>query len=523
MSVDISSSHQNHVAELEELERLRQENRNLSSQVNRLTWAERRMIESQDRLDRQIQYYQQLNQIGQKYHACLSRPQADREIFRLATEFIIYELNFERALVLAYDAATQRYCPHQWDGYYDETSTQQVEQLALTAATAAVQQLQTTEYLLVSASSAEPDLLDLGQQIGLDEYLLFGLQFGSGQPQFLVALGNSMAKVKYYARVQPDSELIVVLSNLISQVGSAINQSHLYAQIHTRAEELQATLQDLQQAQTQLVQHEKMSALGNLVAGVAHEINNPLGFLLGNLQPAETYVTDLFQILDLYQQHYPNPAASLQTAIQDIDLAYLREDLPKLLGSMRLGIDRIRSISTSLRTFSRADQSHKVPFDIHEGIDSTLLILQHRLKSTQQRPAIVVSRRYGELPEVNCFPGQLNQVFMNLLANAIDALEESNAERSFESLEKSPNQIEIETYLVQNWVMICVRDNGMGMTEAIRARIFDHLFTTKAVGKGTGLGLAIAHQIVTETHGGKITCLSQPGQGTEFQIQLPWG
>ncbi len=520
MSVDFSSSKQNDVA-VEELERLRQENRNLSSQVNRLTWAERRMIESQDRLDQQIQYYRQLNQIGQKYHACLTRPQADSEIFRLALEFVIYELNFERGLILAYDAALQRYAAQQWDGYYDEASIEQLEQLALTGIAPAVERLQTADYLIVPANSTEPELLDLGRQLGMNEYLLFGLQSSSEQPQFLLVLGNTLAQAKYHARVQPDSELLVVLSSLISQIGSAINQANLYAQIHARAEELQATLQDLQQAHTQLVQHEKMSALGNLVAGVAHEINNPIGFLLGNLQPAETYIAELFQILDLYRQHYPEPEASLQAAIQTVDLDYLRDDLPKLLGSMRLGVDRIRSISTSLRTFSRADQSYQVPFNIHEGIDSTLLILQHRLKPTQQRPAIVVNRRYGELPLVNCFPGQLNQVFMNLLANAIDALEESNAERSFESLEAAPNRIEIETYQISDVVIVCIRDNGVGMTEAVRSRIFDHLFTTKAVGKGTGLGLAIAHQIITETHGGKLTCLSQLGQGSEFQIQLP--
>ncbi len=242
---------------------------------------------------------------------------------------------------------------------------------------------------------------------------------------------------------------------------------------------------------------------------------------------------DLFNLLDLYQEKLPNPDAEIEAEIEAMDLEYVRTDLPKLLHSMREGVVRIRSISNSLRTFSRADTENKVPFNIHDGIDSTILILKHRIKANEMRGAIEVIKEYGDLPPIQCFPGQLNQVFMNLLANAIDALEEQSS--VFETLRRSvctdSNQkhtiynptIRIRTQLNQDKtsVVIHIADNGMGMSEEVRGKIFDHLFTTKAVGKGTGLGLAIAHQIVVEKHGGKIEVISAPGQGAEFVIDIP--
>jgi PAS domain S-box-containing protein len=306
-----------------------------------------------------------------------------------------------------------------------------------------------------------------------------------------------------------------------------------------KSQELEQALQDLQQAQLQIVQSEKMSALGNLVAGVAHEINNPVGFIAGNLQPALDYVKDTFGLIDLYQQEYPNPSAVIQQEVEAIDLNYVREDLPKLIDSMKLGVDRIRSISTSLRTFSRADKDYKVPFNIHEGIDSTILILKHRLKANGGYSTIDVITDYGTVPVIECFPGQLNQVFMNILANAIDALEEkmqSCASRSaidaleeasqkpqVQDTEANPNYIEIQTRLdaAGQQVVIRIRDNGVGMTDEVKQQVFDHLFTTKAVGKGTGLGLAIAYQIVVEKHAGAIKVNSTVGMGTEFVITLP--
>ena len=295
------------------------------------------------------------------------------------------------------------------------------------------------------------------------------------------------------------------------------------AQLCKKTEALEAALQELQTTQVQLIQHEKMSALGNLVSGVAHEINNPIGFLDGNIQPALDYINDIFGLLDLYQQKYPVPDAEVQAEIKTIELDYIREDLPNLIGSMQEGVKRIREISTSLRTFSRADSDRPVAYNIHDGIDSTLLILKHRLKANEFRPEIQVITDYGDLPLVACFAGQLNQVFMNLLANAIDALEDSNLGQSFAEVEANPNQIIIKTERSDNQqqVIIRIQDNGVGMSEQVKQKVFDHLFTTKSVGQGTGLGLAIAHQIVVEKHVGAIAVTSTLGQGTEFSITLP--
>ncbi|OYD89591.1 serine/threonine protein kinase [Nostoc sp. 'Peltigera membranacea cyanobiont' 213] len=279
--------------------------------------------------------------------------------------------------------------------------------------------------------------------------------------------------------------------------------------------------QELQNAQLQIVQSEKMSALGNLVAGVAHEMNNPLGFIAASLTQAKPSIADIVEHLKLYQENLPNPVDEITDHAEEIDLDYTLSDLPKILDSMSMACDRLKNISTSLRTFSRADQDYKVPFNIHQGIDSTILILKHRLKANEQRPAIEVITNYGDLPQVECFPGQLNQVFMNLLANAIDALDESNQGRSFEEIKANPNWITIRTSVENNLAKIAINDNGKGMSEEIKQKIFDHLFTTKAVGKGTGLGLAIARQIVESTHGGKLTFNSVLGEGTEFNIEIP--
>lgn len=287
--------------------------------------------------------------------------------------------------------------------------------------------------------------------------------------------------------------------------------------------ELNAALSELQQSQLYLVQNEKMSALGNLVAGVAHEINNPVGFLSGNLKYTQEYVKDLLGVIDLYRQTFPKPGNEIEQRLEDIDLEFLQEDLPAMLVSMKEGTKRIRDISTSLRTFSRADTSAPTAFNIHEGLNSTLLILKHRLKADDQRPAIQIHKQYGNLSSVDCFAGQLNQVFMNLLSNAIDALEDSNGERSFQAIKADPNRITVTTRIShdENQVHISIADNGPDIPLDVQHKIFDPYFTTKGVGKGTGLGLAISQQIITEKHGGTLSIHSQPGQGTEFVISLP--
>ncbi|MFB2917132.1 trifunctional serine/threonine-protein kinase/ATP-binding protein/sensor histidine kinase [Aerosakkonema funiforme] len=310
------------------------------------------------------------------------------------------------------------------------------------------------------------------------------------------------------------SDRVEILNLLCTQAAISLENARLY-------QKSQQALQDLQQAQLQIIQSEKMSALGNLVAGVAHEMNNPLGFISASLQQAKPTFADLLEHLKLYQETLTHPTEEIQTHAEEIDLEYTLEDFPKMLDSMSIACDRLKNISTSLRTFSRADRDNKVPFNLHEGIESTLLILKHRLKANDQRPAIEVVTNYRNLPQIECFPGQLNQVFMNIIANAIDAIEESNMGKTFAQIEASPNQITIQTFLVDNQVEIRIADNGKGITEAVKVKIFDHLFTTKAVGKGTGLGLAIARQIIVEKHGGSLDCSSQPGEGTEFIISLP--
>ncbi|MBE9005369.1 AAA family ATPase [Fortiea sp. LEGE XX443] len=320
------------------------------------------------------------------------------------------------------------------------------------------------------------------------------------------------------------SDRLTILNLLCSQAAISLENASLYQQSQEYAQQLEHSLENLKQMQLQLVQSEKMSALGNLVAGVGHEINNPVGFIAGNLQPAKDYVQDLFNLIDLYQQHYPNPVAEIQEETEAINLEYVREDLPKLISSIKEGSDRILNISVSLRTFSRADNNLKIPFDIHKGIDSTILILKHRLKASDTYPDIEIFRNYGDLPLVKCFPGQLNQVFMNLLSNAIDALEESNQVHTLSELQANPNQITIQTTLNaedNSAVLIRIKDNGMGMSDEVRQKIFDHLYTTKPVGKGTGLGLSIARQIVVEKHGGTLSCQSELGKGTEFAILIP--
>ncbi|BAZ32420.1 multi-sensor signal transduction histidine kinase [Cylindrospermum sp. NIES-4074] len=283
--------------------------------------------------------------------------------------------------------------------------------------------------------------------------------------------------------------------------------------------------QEAQQLATQLVQSEKMSSLGQLVAGVAHEINNPVSFIYCNLTPANQYIQDLIRLLQLYQQHYPHPAAEITATSEDIDLNFLMADLPNLLTSMKVGAQRIKDIVLSLRNFSRLDEAEKKAVNIHEGIDSTLMILANRLKAAPNRPEIEVIKAYTDLPLVECYAGQLNQVFMNILANAIDALEESVIEKKtadHQQLVIAQPQIHIYTELTESQeVIIRIADNGSGVPNSIQEHLFEPFFTTKEVGQGTGLGLSISYQIITKKHGGKLKCISVPGKGTEFAIAIP--
>ena len=301
---------------------------------------------------------------------------------------------------------------------------------------------------------------------------------------------------------------------------SALKESE--AQLKEKNRILEQTLQELRSTQAQIIQSEKMSSLGQLVAGIAHEINNPVNFIHGNLNCMEEYGKDLLNLVALYQQHYPHPDGEIQTEAENMDLEFIQEDLPKMLDSMSLGTERIRQIVLSLRNFSRMDESEFKTVNIHDGIDSTLLILQHRLKDTSTAFGIKIIKDYDNLPLVECYAGQLNQVFMNILANAIDAIEEFNAQRTDQEIRESPGQITISTTLIPSqWVEIAIADNGVGMAENVQDRIFDPFFTTKPVGKGTGMGMPISYKIITEKHLGQLECVSLPGKGTEFIIQIP--
>ena len=294
------------------------------------------------------------------------------------------------------------------------------------------------------------------------------------------------------------------------------------AKLRQKAEDLEVILIKLQQTQAQLVQTEKISQLGQLVAGVAHEVNNPIGFISGNLHHVQEYIADLIHLVNLYQENFPEPGAEIEREIESIDLEYLLADLPKTTASMKMGIDRIRDIMQSLRNYSRSDSLEKRAVDIHEGLETTLMILSHRLKAKHSRPAIKIIKHYGDLPKLSCHPGQINQVFMNLIANAIDALEERDKQRSIEECDRHPSSIAIRTYqAAAGLAVISIADNGGGIPELVRSRLFDPFFTTKPVGKGTGLGLSISHSIVVDRHGGRLSCISTPGEGAEFLIEIP--
>ncbi|MEG5174192.1 PAS domain S-box protein [Microcoleus sp. B3-D7] len=303
------------------------------------------------------------------------------------------------------------------------------------------------------------------------------------------------------------------------QAEEALHNSE--AQSREQAAQLAATLNELKATNSQLVQSEKMSSLGLLLAGVAHEINNPVSFIYGNLTHLTNYTQDLFHHLELYQKHYPDPVAEIQQEREENELDFLGEDLPRILSSMSVGVERICQIVQSLRNFARHDDSQMKPINLHEGIDSTLLILNHRLKGNGEKPPIQIVKQYGELPLVECFAGPINQVFMNILSNAIDALEDANNRKNCQEMLENPSQIRISTEVVGNFVEIKIADNGPGITEQVKQQIFDTFFTTKPIGKGTGMGLSISYQIIVERHKGELYCTSELGKGTEFTIKIP--
>jgi len=380
------------------------------------------------------------------------------------------------------------------------------------------------------ANTSDPALQQLHAQVGYTSTLTLPIRSSQGYIG-AVSCGHFSGP-----RPWSDGE-VELLENVIDQLAIAISQAELYAQAteaaaiaNEKREELEQTLHKLQRTQSQLIQSEKMSSLGQLVAGIAHEINNPVNFIYANLDPARNYIYDLLNLLELYTATYPETTAEIQDKIDEIDLDFLTQDLQRMLSSMHNGADRIRNIVLSLRNFSRLDESDMKAADIHSGIDSTLMLLQNRLKNQKGDPIVLVFKEYGELPEVECYPGQLNQVFIGILNNAIDALEEfyglddSSSPQTAESGESNnpiPTIRIITERIDADRVAIRIIDNGPGITESAKNHLFDPFFTTKPVGKGTGLGLAISYQIVVEKHGGTLECISAPGEGAEFAIAIP--
>ncbi len=311
---------------------------------------------------------------------------------------------------------------------------------------------------------------------------------------------------------------------------------HSKLELENRSRELEEALGKLKTLQMRLIESEKMSSLRILVAGIAHEINNPINFVYGNLSCVKTYTTDLLDLVQAYQQLIPHPPEVLRQKVEEIDLSFLAEDLPSLIHSMQAGTRRVREIVLALRNFARLDEAEFKPANLHDGIENTLLILHHRLEKSADRPAIQVIKEYGDLPKIECYPGQLNQVFLHLINNAIDALEEKEQKRHFLAskgelpLDQKPfaetqsdeNRIWIRTEVYnRNRIRITIADNGIGIPEQVRSRLFDPFFTTKPVGKGTGLGLALSYQIVREKHGGRLWYESTPAAGTQFVVEIP--
>jgi signal transduction histidine kinase len=347
---------------------------------------------------------------------------------------------------------------------------------------------------------------------------------------FMTALSETVDKVKgfslggidYITKPFEYEELVVRIQNQLRMRHLALQvqqqNKELELRVAERTYQLTQSLQNLQQAQTSLIQQEKMSSLGEMIAGIAHEINNPLGFISSNLVHASESTQALIEILKLYQQAYPNPIPEILEQMEAIDLDYLLGDLPTMLASMKKGTHRIKEIIYSLRHFSRRDETTQT-VNIHEGLESTLMILQHRLKAHDRYPQIKVIKEYGNLPPVNCFPGPMNQVFMNILANAIDAIHEAIDQG--QKRDYSPTILIQTEFLSSDTIGIRIRDNGPGISETVMEKLFEPMFTTKPVGKGTGMGLSISRQIIENKHGGSLQLNSSLGQGAEFRIEIP--
>jgi signal transduction histidine kinase len=506
-----------------------QKNQQLTEKVKQLVITEHKLYDSRTQLDNQLHTYRKLYELGKSLNQTFDLTAS----LTLATEFVLYELGFERCLILLFNPAQNAFEVKALDGYYEDEAILSTKSLKLPTNDSMVQRLsQDQDYEICAETCDDALLCEWRSHLGINEYIVFALRQEAEAPLGLLIAGNTADRATYHTRVTQDAEGFLGLANAASQIATAINsvsfyqalneeRSHLEKRVRSRTqdlnsknESLQATLKELKLTQAQLIQSEKMSGLGQLVAGIAHEINNPVSFIYGNLQHAKSYTQDLLKLIETYQTHYPNPHAVVQTMLDEVELDFLVEDLPSLMDSMQMGATRIEKIVLSLRTFSRMDEADMKSVDIHEGLDSTLLILDHRLNGKQGNPPIEVIKHYGNLPLVACYAGALNQVFMNILANAADAIEGAAQGQNL-------GQITITTEAHDAYVLIAIADNGPGIPEAIRGNIFNPFFTTKPVGHGTGMGLSISYQIVCDRHGGSLKCDAIEGQGTRFLIEIP--
>ena len=510
---------------------LKSQNKQLSEEVKQLVIAENKLYAFQAQLDTQVSTYRKLYNLGKALNKTLDIS----EVFTLTNNFVIYELAYERCLILRFNPHTDCFEIQSFDGYYEEPEIALVDALRIPKNSFNPDQFKSARgYDICQENCTDARLTSWRDSFGMDEYVVFDLRQEAEQSIGLLIAGNTAEMAKYQTQISEDEDGLLGLANAVSQITAAINNVHSYQaleeershlenrvlvrtqDLHDKNESLQSTLAALQQTQAQLVQSEKMSGLGQLVAGIAHEINNPVNFIYGNLKHADMHTKDMLALLDTYQKHHPNPHTDVQDLLEDIELDFLAEDLPKVMASMKMGATRIKEIVLSLRTFSRMDEAEMKSVDIHEGIDSTLLILDHKLKSKSGQSGLTVDKEYGDLPQIECYAGQLNQVFMNLLSNAIDATTSRKIANDL-----STGKITIETSAHSDHVLIAIADNGPGIPEAIRHKIFNPFFTTKPVGQGTGLGLSISYQIVCDRHKGSLTCESIEGQGTQFLISIP--
>lgn len=466
-------------------------------------------VETEARLEALLSRTQLLNSMSLEIRQSLDL----RQVIQTAVEAIFEELNLDICVFTRYWEENggcytevlqekRRANVASWLGIYDATQFPKYHQALLSNQifTFNIQNLE-EEY--------DQGIYEFCNSMGVNLYLMVPIHAA----EQITCL--EMGRVNSHVGWQRDE--IELLESLGLQIAIAIQQAHLYQTAQQRSEKLQIAYRELQEAQLQLIQAEKMSSLGQLVAGIAHEINNPISFIYGNLEFVSKYANSLLEIIQLYQATYPQPTPEISNLVEERDLEFLIEDLPRTIESMRIGASRIQSIVKSLRTFSRLDESELKAVDLHENIDNTLIILQNQLNGRAGNPEITVIKNYGNLPHFECYIGLLNQVFMNLLTNSIQAIEQrqKNESKNYKGV------ITITTKYQEDGITISVQDNGIGISDEVKPRIFDPFFTTKPIGQGTGIGLSISYQIITKYHQGKLYFDSRLGEGTTFVIQLP--